>query len=270
MIPLNLSLSPSEVVKASIKWLGRIEDGGISDEEATRLRRVFLPAKTEDPGERKVLRQRARFSQLNLQWNRSSSARTHRRLTENKSEWQEYHDLYRQARQDWEKVPAHIFAQWLDDRQPGRVVADLGCGEMLLAERCQTSHDIRGFDHVAVDDRVTECDIAQVPMADGTADIAVLSLALMGSNQDDYVAEAHRLLHVDGQLWLAEPAGRIGTDEQRVRQALFERGFAMFHWAIEGKFVVVGAVRSPGVATPSGPLLERDSIEQYGGQGLGG
>ena len=58
---------------------------------------------------------------------------------------------------------------------------------------------VHSFDHVAVNDSVTACDIADVPIDDGELDVAVFCLSLMGSNFTDYLKEAHRTLKLDGR-----------------------------------------------------------------------
>src|SRR5699024_5444094 len=137
------------------------------------------------------------------------------------SEWDEYHRMYRKSAKTWEHIPAHHFADWLntDYRDYPQVVADLGCGERLLAKALTaSSHRVHEFDHVAFDENVTVADISKVPLADGSVDIAVLSLALMGTNRMDYVAEACRILKPGGQLWLAEPKRKMVQDRSEERR----------------------------------------------------
>ena len=160
------------------------------------------------------------LSRMNGVWGSAHSATVHARLGNDPSEWHNYHRLYRAARLTWDVVPALVFAEWLSVRTPGQRIADLGCGEMLLADavlpRAAASTDaaadiditvaerhlIDGYDHVAHDDRVIVADISHVAAETGSYDYVVLCLALMGANHTDYVREAHRLLHTDGQLWL--------------------------------------------------------------------
>jgi len=92
-----------------------------------------------------------------------------------------------------------------------------GKAEMLFADAVGDRHQVLGFDHFAIDARVTGCDITAVPLEDDSVDIAVLSLALMGVNRDGYLAQTCRILPVDGQLWLAETTNHLGTDETRIR-----------------------------------------------------
>jgi len=57
------------------------------------------------------------------------------------------------------------------------VVADLGCGENLLSK--EISNKVLAFDHVAIDENVTSCDVSNLPLVEAAVDVTVLSLALL-------------------------------------------------------------------------------------------
>jgi ribosomal RNA-processing protein 8 len=46
---------------------------------------------------------------------------------------------------------------------------------------------VYSFDHVAINDKVTACDMERVPLADEALDVAVFPLSLMGKNWYDYI-----------------------------------------------------------------------------------
>jgi len=50
------------------------------------------------------------------------------RLSENPEEWEQYHTLYRQAREVWPIVPYEEMIKWCQARK-GYVIGDFGCGE---------------------------------------------------------------------------------------------------------------------------------------------
>jgi ribosomal RNA-processing protein 8 len=41
---------------------------------------------------------------------------------------------------------------------------------------------VYSFDHVAINDKVTACDMRKVPLVDEALDVAIFSLSLMGKN----------------------------------------------------------------------------------------
>ena len=83
----------------------------------------------------------------------------------------------------------------------------MGCGDAELA--ASVPQRVHSFDLVAANPRVTACDIAHLPLADGSLDVAVFCLALMGANYADFLREAHRVLRARGVLMIAEVRSRI-------------------------------------------------------------
>jgi SAM-dependent methyltransferase len=55
------------------------------------------------------------------------------------------------------------------------------------------------------DAQVTVADIAHTGLEDGDADVAILCLAMWGSNKEEYLTEAYRLLDPNGRLIIVEP-----------------------------------------------------------------
>lgn len=72
------------------------------------------------------------------------------------------------------------------------VVADFGCGEARLAQALPCT--VHSLDLVALNTHVTACDMAHTPLSDGSVDVAVFCLSLMGTNILDYIREANRVL----------------------------------------------------------------------------
>jgi ribosomal RNA-processing protein 8 len=96
-------------------------------------------------------------------------------------------------------------------------IADLGCGDAPLARAFQSSSralklKFHNFDLHTPNSLVTKADIADLPLRDGEADIAVFCLSLMGTNWTSFIEEAWRVLRGDGkgELWIAEVKSRFG------------------------------------------------------------
>jgi hypothetical protein len=73
-------------------------------------------------------------------------------------------------------------------------VGDFGAGECLLRDALGPEHYVVSLDHVAIDEGVVACDMANTPLENGSLGAAVFSLSLMGRNWQDYLAEAYRTL----------------------------------------------------------------------------
>lgn len=94
-------------------------------------------------------------------------------------------------------------------------IADLGCGDARLAselqrEKAKLKLDVLSFDLHSPHPLVTKADIANLPLANGSVDVAIFCLALMGTNWIDFVEEAYRVLRWKGELWVAEIKSRLG------------------------------------------------------------
>lgn len=74
------------------------------------------------------------------------------------------------------------------------MIADFGCGDARLASSLPNT--VHSFDLVALNDKVTACDMAHTPLKDSSIDVAVFCLSLMGTNLNDYLLEANRVLKV--------------------------------------------------------------------------
>lgn len=93
-------------------------------------------------------------------------------------------------------------------------IADLGCGDARLAAELQADKarlrvEVLSFDLHSPSPLVTRADVANLPLASGTVDVAVFCLALMGTNWVDFIEEAYRVLRWKGELWVAEIKSRF-------------------------------------------------------------
>ncbi|TGJ78300.1 hypothetical protein E0Z10_g10464 [Xylaria hypoxylon] len=94
-------------------------------------------------------------------------------------------------------------------------IADLGCGDAKLATALQSEKkklnlNILSYDLQSPSPLVTKADIANLPLAEGSVDVVIFCLALMGTNWLDFIEEAYRILHWKGELWVAEIKSRFG------------------------------------------------------------
>ena len=94
-------------------------------------------------------------------------------------------------------------------------IADLGCGDARLAQSLQADQarlrvDVKSYDLQSPHALVTKADMANLPLEDGSINVAVFCLALMGTNWVDFIEEAYRVLHWKGELWVAEIKSRFG------------------------------------------------------------
>ncbi|SMQ51366.1 unnamed protein product [Zymoseptoria tritici ST99CH_3D7] len=97
------------------------------------------------------------------------------------------------------------------------IIADLGCGDARLAQTFRDSGEghslnlkVLSYDLHSPSPLVTKADISKIPTEDGSVDVAIFCLALMGTNWISFIEEAYRILHWKGELWIAEIKSRFG------------------------------------------------------------
>ena len=243
VMPESQLRSESQAFRDLRKWLERLKTG----EQKSIIRpKIFVPLPDVDPVDnRRRNVQYGDFSRMNARWNTSYSDTTYKRLQGNPEEWMQYHTLYQAARKTWSVTPYEEAIKWLEKRS-NLVVADLGCGEALLAKALAGRHTVHNFDFIAINDSVIECDISHLPLEDACLDVAMFNLSLMGLNITDYIREAARTLKLDGQLWIYEVTFHI-KDLQGFVRGLELAGFKIIENTEVWKFRYIQAIKSEAV-----------------------
>jgi ubiquinone/menaquinone biosynthesis C-methylase UbiE len=80
-------------------------------------------------------------------------------------------------------------------------------------------------DYIAINSRVTACDMKSVPVQDRYLDIIVFSLSLMNKNWPDYILEAKRCLVTNGTLLIAVTTKSLTERLSNLRDILKAQGF---------------------------------------------
>ncbi|KAK6609864.1 rRNA processing protein [Botrytis cinerea] len=171
----------------------------------------------------------ARFRHLNQSLYTTPSAESLATFQQNPEMFTEYHEGFRRQVEVWPENPVDGYS--LQIRQRGKLrrdmrgqpaqektdltplprtdgtcrIADLGCDSQFRSPKPQPL--------------VTRADIANLPLEDGSIDIAIFCLALMGTNWIDFIEEAFRILRWKGELWIAEIKsrfGRVGGNNKKV------------------------------------------------------
>ncbi|KAK9842691.1 hypothetical protein WJX74_000772 [Apatococcus lobatus] len=128
-------------------------------------------------------------------------------MTSNPSHFDEYHKGFRQQTAQWPARPLDAIITRLQQLPASFKVADFGCGDAELA--ATVAQPVFSFDLVANAPGVIACNMAHVPLDNGSMDVAVFCLALMGTDYPSFLREAHRVLRPGGTLWIAEVSSRF-------------------------------------------------------------
>ncbi|XP_036414877.1 ribosomal RNA-processing protein 8 [Colossoma macropomum] len=166
----------------------------------------------------------ARFRYINELLYTSTSGEAKRMFKQDPDAIGIYHKGYTEQVKRWPANPVDSIISYIRQKPGSLVVADFGCGDCKIAQ--SVKNKVHCFDLAPVCDLVTACDMAHVPLADSTVDIAVFCLSLMGTNLGDFLAEANRVLVDGGVLKIAEVASRF-DDIRPFVGALSRLGFKL-------------------------------------------
>lgn len=179
----------------------------------------------------------ARFRHLNETLYTTPSDKSLALFEANPTFFDEYHEGFRQQVSSWPENPVDSYledlkrrgnARWAGKEESNTMstplprsngscyVGDLGCGDAALAKKLApetkklnvkiSSYDLHGNNAL-----VTKADISDLPVKEGSVNVAIFCLALMGTNWVDFVEEAWRVLRWKGELWVAEIKSRFAT-----------------------------------------------------------
>jgi hypothetical protein len=234
-LPEKNLVTPQQAAMEAVKWLERLERGEIS----TVVRRDLSVELTPVEIKKRVLKY-GEFTRLNNKINSEVSATTHARILKDPTEWDEYHRQYREARKSWPTIPFDEIIKRIDQLSPRLLIGDFGCGEAKILEKFGNER-VFSFDHVAINDSVTACDIKSVPLAEDAIDIAVFSLSLMGRNWPDYIKEAKRCVATNGYLLIAETTKSIKGRLSKLKEVIQLYGFDVYNEEEIGDFTFIEA-----------------------------
>lgn len=225
--------------------------------------KLKLKAKAEDKVENVIKHNRERIkteiSELHKRYKTMNSTNLHNEFVNDTSTWFKYHDI---AAKNEEGFPEHEIPRNRIIAELGKIkqrahknVVDLGCGLAQIAKQFKDDprFTFTNIDHVACDENVISGDISNTKLEAESYDIAILSLAMWGSNCREYIKEAHRILDEYSLLYIIEPTKRWsekddegditpGKEAIRLKNMLEENGFKIVCESIE-KFCMFTCVK---------------------------
>jgi len=200
------------------------------------------------------------MSELHQQYKTLTSDHLKTLFHTNPNLWYYYHAMSESNEASFPEaeIPRNRIIRALDQIRTKRIkkrVVDMGCGKAQIAQHFQQDprFEFFNYDHVASNDTVISCDISRTPLEDDSVEICILSLAMWGSNCEQYIQEAARILESGGKLYIIEPTKRWtekdadtnlipGTEGNRLKQKIEAAGFRIIQTQI-AKFCMFEAVR---------------------------
>ncbi|XP_017875040.1 ribosomal RNA-processing protein 8 isoform X2 [Ceratina calcarata] len=164
----------------------------------------------------------SRFRYLNEILYNNESSESKKLFKNDPDAFQAYHEGYKQQVEQWSLNPLDIIISSIKKMPKQYIIADFGCGEGMLA--ASVPHKVHSFDFVSLNKNVTVCDVAHTPLLRSGVNVVVFCLSLMGTNLNDYIKEANRVLKKDGILKIAEVESRFDQVDDFIK-AISSYGF---------------------------------------------
>jgi ribosomal RNA-processing protein 8 len=167
----------------------------------------------ETPAMRK-LRVKSELSTLHQKYKTMKSSNLAEMFQTNPDLWHTYHETSENNEQSFDQssIPRNRIISELNKVKTirSKLVIDMGCGKAHIANHFATDRrfEFLNYDHISSSSTVTQGDISHLPLEDNCANYCILSLAMWGSNCQEYIIEAHRLLESNGRLFIIEPTKR--------------------------------------------------------------
>jgi hypothetical protein len=187
----------------------------------------------------------SKIALLHLKYHRMRSDNLHAKFKEDPQLWREYHDTRKDtfAKYDPPSIPSNQIIRKLEEYKTKRkkVVVDMGCGEAPIAHYFQDKKDNRfifhNYDHQSGGDPlIQEVDISVLPLEDASVEIAIMSLALWGTNENctQYIKEAYRILESGGKFYISDSTKKWSPEQltrenggELLRTMLTKNGFVI-------------------------------------------
>ena len=152
----------------------------------------------------------SRFRWLNESLYTENSSKSFELFQNDPSLFEAYHKGFRSQAATWPTNPVDDICSFAQLKlSAGSSIGDFGCGDARIAQKLNKTMTVHSFDLVSVNPLVTACNIADVPLPNACLDMAVFSLALMGTDWPKFVKEASRCLKMGGILYIAEVQSRV-------------------------------------------------------------
>ncbi|KAH8299496.1 hypothetical protein KR044_001986, partial [Drosophila immigrans] len=156
-----------------------------------------------------------RFRYINEQLYTMNSKKAEDLFRSDSGAFEAYHAGYRQQVEKWPSNPLTRIIKLVKRLSKTAVIGDFGCGEGKLAQ--SVPHKVYSMDLVSTRADIVACNITKTPLEAQALDVAVYCLSLMGSNLNDYLLEANRVLKLHGNVYIAEIQSRFEDVREFIR-----------------------------------------------------
>jgi superfamily II DNA or RNA helicase len=165
---------------------------------------------------------------------------------QNPADFHEYHRVRDECFKTYDDVDIPCYrvimelAEIKKTKKGGKHVVDMGCGTASISAHFKGDprFHFTNYDHVAINDTVQVCDISHMPLEDNSVDICIMSLALWGSNCEEYIAESYRVLENSGKLYIIDTTKRWSTKDDIGNIIVGEEGAKLIKIIVNAGFKI--------------------------------
>ena len=135
-----------------------------------------------------------------------------------KNKFNEYHKHRQEAIKSWVENPINYVADIINNRNEESYhdIIDMGCGLNQLKDLIINGDKrVVGVDFYSDDKNVIQSDMCDLSkyVSNESKDICVFCLSLWGTNYEDCIKEANRIMKHGGILIIVEPCSKFGENE---------------------------------------------------------
>ena len=216
---------------------------------------------TEQPKQTKTSKEKtgksspkSQLSELHKEYKTLKSTNLHKKFKDNPELWHTYHKIAEENEASFEEhdeIPYRQIIRYLEGLKISRkkYIVDMGCGKARIYQHFKDNKKFKfyNYDHYSCDKYVESCDISETPHEENEMNIAILCLAMWGSNCKDYIKEAYRILEQYGTLLIIEPSKRWIEEYETNRLIKWLEENNMFKIRkihSQNKFMFIEAVRN--------------------------
>lgn len=194
----------------------------------------------------------ARFRFLNERLYQSTSREALEYFKENPSDFDHYHNGFREQTKSWPVNPVDIFIRRLEEKvrytKKEIIVVDMGCGEAKIAHTLASVSrlTVHSYDLVAINPLIKVANMTAVPLTTSSTDLVIFCLSLMNTDYEAALVEANRILCPGGSLWIAEVNSRFNGSSglEAFRKSLQRLGFKVTNTDQKNSvFVLLDAIK---------------------------
>ena len=175
-----------------------------------------------ESNEQKQMRVKSEMSQLHQRYKTLKSENLKKEFDDNPELWHKYHTISEENEKSFptQDIPRNRIIQQLNElkvrKDKVKRIVDMGCGKAQISQYFNNDKrfEFINYDHISSNDTIISCDISKIPLEDNEVDICILSLAMWGSNCEEYIQEASRILESNGLLYIIEPTKRWSDKDE--------------------------------------------------------